>query len=43
VLDELGDRAAALRSAEAALQLFEEIEDPHADRVRKKLAGWRGE
>jgi hypothetical protein len=41
-LDELGQRAPAIECAEAALQIFEQIESPYAGRVRDKLAAWRG-
>ncbi len=41
-LDKLGDRAHAIARAEAALQIFETIEDPNAAKVRAKLAAWRG-
>jgi len=41
--DRLGDRAQATARAEAALKIFEEIEDPNAARVEAKLAQWRGE
>ena len=42
-LDQLGDRARAIAHAEAALKIYEQIEDPRADKVRKQLAEWRGE
>jgi tetratricopeptide (TPR) repeat protein len=41
-LDELGKRTDAVASAEAALQVLEEVEDPITGIVRKKLADWRG-
>ena len=40
-LDELGKRADAIANAEAALRLFEQIEDPNAEKVRRKLAEWQ--
>ena len=42
-VDELGDHARAITLAEAALKIFEAIEHPHAERVRKQLAKWRGQ
>ncbi len=42
-VNELGDRAQAIALAEAALEIFEAIESPHAEKVRKKLAEWRGQ
>ena len=36
----LGDRAQAISHAEAALKIFEQIESPLAEKVRKKLAEW---
>jgi tetratricopeptide (TPR) repeat protein len=41
-LDMLGERAQAIAHAEAALQLYEAIESPAAEKVRRKLAEWRG-
>jgi tetratricopeptide (TPR) repeat protein len=43
VLDKLGDRAQAIAHAEVALRIFEQIENPNAEKVRKKLAEWRGQ
>ena len=40
-LDQLGERAQAIANAEAALKIFEQIEDPNAAKVRKQLAEWR--
>jgi tetratricopeptide (TPR) repeat protein len=40
---ELGDRALAIERMQAALAIFEAIEDPNADRVRATLAEWCGE
>jgi tetratricopeptide (TPR) repeat protein len=31
----------AIEQAEASLKIFEQIEDPHAEKVRNKLAQWR--
>ena len=39
--DLLGNRAEAISRAEAALKIFEAIEDPGAAQVRTKLAEWR--
>jgi len=40
-LDQLGERAQAIRYAERALTIFEQIEDPNAAQVRAQLAAWR--
>ena len=40
-LDQLGERAQAIAHAEAALKIYEQIEDRRADEVRKELAEWR--
>jgi len=40
-LDELGDRKNASAHAEAALKIYEQIEDPLAEKVRKQLDIWR--
>jgi tetratricopeptide (TPR) repeat protein/cellulose biosynthesis protein BcsQ len=42
-LDELNDRTQAIARAEAALQIYEAIEDPHAAQVRAKLEEWKGD
>jgi len=42
-LASLGEKAEAIRRAEAALRIFEAIEDPWAAKVRAKLTEWRGE
>lgn len=42
-IDKLGDRAKAIAHAEAALEICEQIESPLAEKVRAKLAQWRGE
>ena len=42
-LDTLGDRAKAIAHVEAALEIFEQIESPHAKGARAALAQWRGE
>jgi hypothetical protein len=39
-LDQLGDRTGAVANAQSALKIFAEIEDPSAEKVRKKLAEW---
>jgi tetratricopeptide (TPR) repeat protein len=37
----LSDRAQAIARAEAALRIYEAIEDPNAAKVRAALAEWR--
>ena len=39
-LDELGDRQRAIAKAQEALEIFEQIESPHADRVRQQQEEW---
>ena len=39
-LDKLGRRDEAIADARAALQIYEQIEDPNADQVRQALADW---
>ena len=39
-LDKLGDRKQAIEHAEAALTIFEQIEDPNAGMVRSALEEW---
>ena len=41
--DQLGERDQAIRDAELALFIFEQIEDPHAAQVRAQLDAWREE
>jgi len=41
-LYKLGEREKAIAHAEAALKIYEQIEDPSAEKVRKILAEWRG-
>jgi tetratricopeptide (TPR) repeat protein len=38
--DKLGQRAEAIVNAEAALKIYEQIESPYAERVRRQLAQW---
>ena len=38
--DELGRRQEAISGAKAALEIFEQIEDPNAEMVRRQLADW---
>ena len=38
--DELGRRQEAISGAQTALAIFEQIEDPNAEMVRRKLADW---
>ncbi|MGQ0604367.1 MAG: tetratricopeptide repeat protein, partial [Anaerolineales bacterium] len=40
-LNSLGERERAIAHAEAALKIFEAIESPYAEQVRKQLAGWQ--
>jgi hypothetical protein len=40
-LEKLGDRVQAIARAEAALRVFEAIEDPNAAKIRTKLDEWR--
>ena len=35
-----GQRAMAVNQAKSALAIFEQIESPHAEAVRKKLTEW---
>lgn len=42
-LDKLEKRAQAIECASAALEIFETIESPHAETVRRKLADWQEE
>jgi hypothetical protein len=39
-LHKLGDIAQAIECAKAALKIKEEIEDPRAENVRRKLQEW---
>jgi tetratricopeptide (TPR) repeat protein len=41
-LDKLGKRDEAIAHAEAAFEIFEQIEDPFAAKAREQLAKWRG-
>jgi tetratricopeptide (TPR) repeat protein len=41
--NKLGDHAKAIAHVEAALEIYEQIESPHAEGARAKLAQWRGE
>ncbi|HEX8501978.1 MAG TPA: hypothetical protein VF659_15450 [Pyrinomonadaceae bacterium] len=43
VLNKLGGRAKAIAHIEAALEIFEQIESPYAERARAILEQWRGE
>jgi tetratricopeptide (TPR) repeat protein len=40
-LDNLNERSEAIKKAESALEIFEQIESPAVARVRQKLAEWR--
>jgi len=40
-LDRLGQRAQAIANAEAALAIYQQIESPNAEMVRRQLAEWR--
>jgi hypothetical protein len=37
----LGQRAQPIEHAKEALRIFEQIESPHAERVRRKLSEWQ--
>ena len=41
-LDKLGQRPEAIDHAKAALEIFEQIESPDAEKARQKLAEWQG-
>jgi hypothetical protein len=38
--NQLGNRAQAIDCARAALKIQEEIEDPHAEKTKRKLQEW---
>lgn len=40
-LDSLGKRAEAVKLAEEALAIYEQIESPYAERVQRQLAEWQ--
>ena len=40
-LDKLGDRKGAIELSEAALTIYEQIEDPTAGMVRSRLEEWK--
>ena len=40
-LDQLGQRTEAIARAKEASGIFESIEDPDAEKVRRKLAEWQ--
>lgn len=40
ITHETGDRAQPVECAKSALKIREEIEDPRADKVRRKLQEW---
>jgi hypothetical protein len=40
---ELGEQDRTMALAEEALTIYEQIEDPRADKVRRQLAAWRKE
>jgi hypothetical protein len=40
-LEKLADRSPAIARAQAALRIYEAIEDPNAAQVRARLAEWR--
>ncbi len=42
-LEKLGDHTQAIARAEAALQIFEAIENPFAAKVRAQLEAWKGD
>ena len=39
-LDKLGERAKAIEHARGALAIYEQIEDPNAVKVRRRLKEW---
>ena len=39
-LNGLGERAQAIQHAEQALTVYDQIESPHAEQVRARLAEW---
>jgi hypothetical protein len=41
-LDKLGEQSKAADYARSALGIYEQIESPWAENVRKKLAEWEG-
>jgi tetratricopeptide (TPR) repeat protein len=41
-LDQLGEREKAIEYARAALQIYEQIESPDTEKVRKQLEEWEG-
>ena len=41
-LEKLGERGQAIASAEAALMIREQVEDPRAAKVRRQVEEWRG-
>jgi tetratricopeptide (TPR) repeat protein len=43
VLDTLDDRSKAIAHVEAALEIYEQLESPYAEKARAALALWRGE
>lgn len=43
VQNELGNRAEAVKLAGEALAIYEQIENPMAETVRRQLAEWQGE
>ena len=40
-LDKLDEHAKAIAQAEASLKIYEQIEDPRAEKVRQQLAEWQ--
>ena len=43
VLNKLGGRAKAIAHVKAALEIYEQIESPYAEKARSVLARWLGE
>jgi hypothetical protein len=41
-LEKLGQRPEAIDRAKAALEIFEQIEHPDAEKTRQKLLEWQG-
>jgi hypothetical protein len=42
-LDQLGNNAQAIEHARAALKIRDEIEDPRAENVKRKLQEWESQ
>ncbi len=40
-MDNIGERPQAVTHAKVALEIYDEVEDPTATRVREQLTRWR--